>query len=512
MKMPLTGWPIFVLFLAVFLTAYAPVVLTSYAFFDDYENLLKGPQAGEIARIAEGRPLNALCRQIFLHGAMDIEDLRTLRFVGIVGLAVLAWSVFRLLVRTGWGQVQSFCVGVILCTTLPFQVYTAWAIAAFNVFAALASGLAFTLAERAFDEKKCLPKALLGAGASLALLAALTIHQSAAMFFWVFAAVMLLKPDTPLRTMLRRFGWYGLIASVGMLLGFGVYQLGLALNPGVAARTGLVHDLPLKAVWFLLEALPNALNFALLSPAYWFFSDGSATLSPFHRGVDILIAWSVLGTIVGGLMLYVRGTRQERLGQLGIVLLLLPLSYAPSLLIAESGATYRTLSGLASVVVVAAFFALHGYLRPLRRFCPPFRAGWANAVMGGGALASVLSAAYHVQTYLVAPQVRELEIMRSQLSAGDLAQARGIYVIRPAWQDTLAPLARYDEFGRPSSAMRPWTAGFMVALLLRDMAPAQAHLPITAVSADEPIAPPPDSLVVDMRNLRLQAQRDDSGP
>lgn len=166
-------------------------------------------------------------------------------------------------------------MAMILCTTLPFHVYAAWATAAFYPYAALASGLSFALAERSFDEQRCLPKSLLGAGASLTLLTGLTIHQSMAMFFWVFTAVTLLKPDMPPCDMLRRFGWYGMIVMVGMLLGFAVYQLGLALHPSFLARTGIVQDIPDKMVWFLCEAFPNALNFALLSPAHWFFSDGS---------------------------------------------------------------------------------------------------------------------------------------------------------------------------------------------------------------------------------------------
>ena len=102
MKVQFTGWPVFGLFLAVFLTAYAPVLLTPYAFSDDYPNLAAGPQEAEIAeKIREGRPLLALGTRLFLHTATDIEDLRSLRFMGIVGIALLAWSVFHILVRTG---------------------------------------------------------------------------------------------------------------------------------------------------------------------------------------------------------------------------------------------------------------------------------------------------------------------------------------------------------------------------------------------------------------------------
>ena len=503
MKVLFPGWAAFGMFLAVLLTAYAPVLMTTYAFSDDYGSLAKDKEA--VGYITEGRPLLALSKYFFFRVATAIEHLVWLRFVGIVGLAGVAWSVFHLLVRTGWGRVQSFCVAVVMCTSLPFQVYEAWAGSSLDSFAALVSVYAFFLGERAFKTAQRRLKWRLTAGASLALLAGLTIHQAAAMFFWVLVAVVVLKPETPLDEAVHRFGWYGLIAAVGLLGGLGVVELGLALNPDVPARSGLAQDIPLKVVWFLFEALPNALHFALLSPS-WLFSGDGPTLSSFQRGVDILLAWGALDVIAGGLALYFQGTRPARLGKVGLAGAILLLSYAPNLVIAENWATYRTLSGLSSIVVLYALFACHGYAHYLRW---PFAPGWAHAVMGSVALASVLSAMYHVQTYFVAPQVRELALMRSQLAREELSQARGIYVIRPAWWETLAPLVRYDEFGRPSSLVRPWTVRHMVVVLLRAMAPDHAALPVTAVFADDPIDPPPDSLVIDMRNLRLQAQRND---
>ena len=508
MKVQFTGWPAFGLFLAVFLTAYAPVLTASYAFYDDYQSLTPWQQGALIThKIHEGRPLLALGTRLFLHTTTDIEDLRLLRFVGIGGIAMLAWGVFRLLVRTGWSRVRSFCVGVIIGTTFPFQVYVAFVTAAFNIFAALASGLAFTLGERAFTEQGRLSQWLLGAGASLALFIGITIHQSAAMFFWVFAAIAVLKSDTPLGDVLRRFGWYGLIVMVGLLLGFVLYQMRAFLYPGVPVRTGLVHDIPEKVVWFLLEPLPNALNFALLSPAHWFFSDGSPVRSAFHRTVDIVIAWSVFVFIIGGLMLYLRGTLKERLWRLGIAVSLLPLSYAPNLLVGENNATYRTLVSLTAVLIVYALFAFRGYTEHLRRPLTPVS---TSAVMGSVALASVLSATYHVHTYFVVPQVRELNIMRSQLAQQDIAQARGIYVIRSRRWDTLAPLVQH-EFGRPSS-VGAWAPDAMASLLLREMASDYADLPVVVVAADDPIEPPPGSLIVDMGTLLRQAQRDDRRP
>ena len=461
-----------------------------------------------IQKIAEGRPLHALLTDVIsLTAARDIGDLRYLRFVGVLGIAVLAWSVFRLLVRTGWGQVQSFCVCVIMATTPSFQVYAAWATTAFYSYSALVSGLAFALADRAFDEQSRLPKWLLGAGASLALLIALTIYQPAAMFFWVFAAVVVLKPETSQRDMLRRLGWYCMIVTAGLLLGFVVYLLGSYLYLDHLSRGGLVQDILRKVVWFFRDPLPNAVNFVSLSPSHWLFPEKPLFVDRFHRAVNISLGGSIFIFVLGGLTLYFQGTRKERLQKLGVAVSLLPLSYLPQLVAFHRSAVYRGLLSLTSIVVMYMFIAFRGYAQHLRYSLSPF---WAHIALGSVALVSALSATYHVQTYFVAPQAQELEIMRSQLAQEDISSVRGIYVICSTWRDTLAPLVRYDEFGFPSSATS-WTASAMVFLLLREMAPDYAHLPITVVSADAPIEPPPDSLVVDMRNLRLQAQRDDRG-
>lgn len=63
----------------------------------------------------------------------------------------------------------------------------------------------------------------------------------------------------------------------------------------------------------------------------------------------------------------------------------------------------------------------------------------------------------------------------------------------------IAPGARYDEFGMPSSA-KPWAPTAAVYLLLREIDPSRAELPIRLAPAGAP-APPPGAFVVDMRRL-----------
>ncbi len=492
-------WFILSLFLIFFSSLYSSVLTTDYAFLDDYQALVEGPQGHPTRRsMREGRPLQALGLYLYLQTAKEIEDLRCARFAGILGISLLAWSVFYLLVREGWKRFPSVCVGVFMCTTLPFQVYAAWGTIANQPFAALASGGALLLSDRAFQAPRRHLKLLLTAGAILLLLLALTSFQPAAMFFWVFAAVVLLKPQTPLHDMLRRFGWYSMIASVGLLLGFVIYQLNSVLDPDLILRAGLVHNLPLKTAWFFIEALPNALLFSFLSPARWLLSEGNDPLTFSYRIMDICLAWIIFLIIVRGLVLYFHGTRKDRLWKCGIALVLLLFSYTPNLVVAENWATYRSLSSLTSVLVVLMCLALRGYVRCLR--CRLFP-GCLNMIGGCVTVGGAILAAYHVHTYFVVPQSQELAVMRDELMRKPLSQVDGIYVIGSKKGNTLAPLQRY-EFGLPSSSDTV-TARDMALLLIREGGEEKARLPVTAGPADAPLNPSPTDLVVDMRTLSL---------
>lgn len=123
MKARVANWAALGLFLAVFLTVYSPVLHTDYAFLDDYHDLAGGPHGWSITKkMREGRPLYALATRLFLQSATHIEDLRYARFVGVVGIGLVAWLVFLILTRSGWSRFQAFCVGVIIGSSLPFQV------------------------------------------------------------------------------------------------------------------------------------------------------------------------------------------------------------------------------------------------------------------------------------------------------------------------------------------------------------------------------------------------------
>ncbi len=491
---------VFALFLIFFLLCYASVLSTDYGFFDDYPVIDPDSQELRINKmISEGRPLYALITHVYLQMEPGIEDLRYARLFGIFGISLLGLSLFNIFVREGCDKFQSFCVGVIICSTLPMQVYVAWGITSPFPFAAFISGFAFLLCNRAFDEGNLFLKLLIATGSILMMLIALLIYQSAAMFFWCFSAIFFLMKSKPLYDIFRRLAWSLLIFTFAMSLGLIVYKLGTILTPNIPRRGDFVQNIPDKVVWFLSEVLPNSLNFSLLSPSSWFFPNISTILSSFHRAIDISIAGIVAVIIAGGLVLYFQGTVKERLCKLGIAASLMVLSYSPNLIVENSYAAYRTLSSITSVVVIYVYLAFRGYIHHRYSIFSSIR---INIAIGCVATIFSLLAAYHVYTYFVAPQARELAIMRSQLAKGELSQVQSILVVRPdGWKDTLAPLMRYDEFGMSSSSPG-WTIPHMVRLILRETAPKYVALPVIVVSPDHPTELPFDSFVVGMRNLK----------
>ncbi|NOT56672.1 MAG: hypothetical protein HOP18_18900 [Deltaproteobacteria bacterium] len=479
-----SSWGMFLFFLTVFSLCYASALLTSYGFSDDYP-LLGGALRGELLFgqvVAGGRPVYAILLKLFFSWVRDIDDLRYGRIFSVVGIAWVALHFYRALIRQGWTLAESVLVTLIVCTLPSFQVYAAWATVGFYVYAVLAASGAWILLERALGT----PGAAIRWGLTLAAfflqLVAITIHQSAAMFFWVFAALRLGEPESRFRDVWHRLGWYSLFMGGNLLCGFGVHKLAVILY-GLSglpqARSTITVDWEGKLDWFLHEPLKNALGGFFLWPS---------------DSVSLVVAL-VIG---GGLGLYFHGGMAERLRRGLILLLLLPASYAPNLVVMENWASYRTLPALSGLVVVYGFFALQGYQRVVRRFFP---VPLTLVTLSGCVLVATGLAAYNVHTRFATLQFREMEFVRARIARAEFSHVSHIFVIgllSPQWQGRITSIVHYDEFDLPSSA-RDWSPRDMVFLLLREMKPEYVTLPITLAPPDDAAIPPADSLVIDMR-------------
>ena len=513
-------WAVFGLFLAIFSAIHLPVLRAEYGVEDDYADFaaevagLPESVTDEFGRemtpgrawrrsVSEGRPLEALAKYLTYRMVSELGHLRYVRFVGILGIALLAWSLYRVLAGAGHDRFRSFCVAALACSALPFQVWVCWATTATHPLAAALSGFAFLLADRAFStppphththrtHQNSKRKWWSAGGAGVVLLAALAIYQPAALFYWVFAAAVLPAPGRTRGDLFRRLRWHCAIAAPALAASYGLAVLGRTLFPLHLDRMALVSDIPGQIERFFLRVFHRAANFALPSPSWPFLPDTDPPEVP--ESADRIVGWVFFLVVSWGLVLYFRTAGGKARWRYAAAIFLLAAAFLPFLVMEQGPLKYRTLAAPSAVIVLYAYFGARGFARALGRRSLP---GLALPI---AALAGVLSAAYHLRVFLVEPQVREMEILRGELTGRDFSGVRRIVLLQPTPLHTLAPF-RHLEFGRPSSAWE-LPARAMVFLTLRETAPAQARLPVVRVPGDAPPPTPgPGDLVVDLKFL-----------
>ena len=254
----------------------------------------------------------------------------------------------------------------------------------------------------------------------------------------------------------------------------------------------LVSDIPGQIEWFFLRVFHLAANFALPSPSWLFLPDSDPP--EVVESVDRIVGWAFFLVVSWGLVLYLRTAGGKARCRYGAAIFLLGAAFLPVLVLEQGPLNYRMLAAPSALIVLYAYFGARGFARALRRRSLP------EPALAAAALAGLLSAAYHLRVFLVEPQVREMEIVRRELTGRDFSGVRRIVVLQPTPLHTLAPF-RHLEFGRPSSAWE-LVARVMVFLTLRETAPAQAHMPVVRVPGDAPPPTPgPGDLVVDLKFL-----------
>jgi hypothetical protein len=398
------------------------------------------------------------------------------------------------------------CVSI--ATLASFQVYISWAAIGEAPYVAMLGGLAFLRLRSGFDLRGR-AAVVRGAQAAALLLCALLIYQPAAMFFWVFAAIDLLRPAQRLRLAWLKFGQSLVVAAVASFFAYAAVRIGVHFYGGAfSGRTNLMHDLVGKARWFWNEPIVNSLGMFGLLPTE-------------------TVAIAVVILIAAGILLLHSDAGRHAFGFLGLAAALVPLSYLPNLAVAEEFASYRSIGALASLLTLYVWLALSGIWQSLRRastivariaavalaallsfvflaliILPLWRpeervsidtpAGWPEllvfvvvfaaitglallpqrpaAAFGAIALAAfvlggALIATRNVTSLVIRPQSTELELLRAELEGRRAAQR--VVFVKPNGAQGAAPLARYDEFGLPSTYF-PWVPGPAVVLVSRE--------------------------------------------
>jgi hypothetical protein len=509
------------------LAAYLPAIVVPYAYMDDYFVLAwREGLGGDFFRTATsfGRPLHGFSLWGVFSLATDPESLRLVRLLALVGvmlLAVLLYYALRQAQVNEWVAAGA-CVSVV--TLAAFQVYVAWASAAEVPYVAALGGLAWLTLRSGVGLQARVLAIRCAAAAGLLLLALLT-YQPAAMFFWVFAAIDALRPAETLRGAARKLGLGLGVAAVAMFFAYVAVRIGVHFYGGAnSGRTNLVHDFVAKARWFWNEPIVNSFGMFGLVPT-----------------ASITLAIAIVAA--AGIVLLHLELGRASVGFLGLAVALVPLSYAPNLAVSEQFASYRSIGALSALLALYVWLGLWGIARALGGYalaasvafltlvlivrpiwrpaarvsidalthgpelgalvlllaCGAAIAFWSpRGALAAGvicfAVAATIVAARNVTTLFVKPQSIELQMLRSDL-ASPPTRKRVVFV-KPNWNQGPAPLARYDEFGLPSTYFA-WVPGPATQLLLGERHP---KLDILAWDEPDTNAGPGDSFV-DMRKL-----------
>ena len=453
-----------------FLIVYSSSILVPYAFSDSYAVLyaaMRHQVSSEAGlQVASGRPLDAILYTWIFTPMRGIGDLRYLRVAGVIGIAALTTVAYRALGRTDLPRPLAIALPLLIGLAPAFQVYAAWSIMALDPWGAFLGGLAFTMIGSSSTQSWHRITI-----SFVILTGALAIYQPAAMMFWLFAGIAWLTSAETLnlRDVIRAGAVMGaaLTAEYALAKGLPFVLYGHANTLG---RTALVTDFLQKNEWFFDQPLRDALNLPLIAPRTW-------------------VAWTVAVFITRGLWLYFPRSPITRSIRLALATILLFLAYLPNLLVAENFSTYRTQVALTSLVWLYTALALVGWLRGTR---------WERALPVFAVLAVVTCAglaARNVTLEFALPQATEYRMVAHALRESKLQGTKHFYFVLAKWNDTLAPLVRYDEFGLPSSS-QPWVPRAMAWLILQARHSRYAALVSSASVGDGPA--PPGSTVIDL--------------
>ncbi len=260
-------------YVAIFLLMYSACYVIPYAFYDDYDNLYQADTVGSAVDMAtpvrNGRVIEGYLYRLTFAIVHNLDQLRFVRLIAVIGIGLCAWLTFVLLRRAGMRYWPAFCIPIAVFALPGYQVFVAWSISAFHSYGVLLSGAALLVTERALSTPFTRRFWALISLAVLMELASMMIYQPGAMMYLFFAAIVIFVGQLDVVPSLQRLGVY-----LGVtFLAIGVDDVSLHSLPGLIlgqssdSRTQLVHDIPGKIEWFLKQPLRNALNFYSLSSA-----------------------------------------------------------------------------------------------------------------------------------------------------------------------------------------------------------------------------------------------------
>ncbi len=419
----------FFIFLAVFVAlvvAYWPAITAQYLYHDDVVYFMTSPTRleppGSLYNVAIGRFLGAnllIGLGLLVH---SISDLNIIRFLGLLQLSICGFLFARWLRKHFLSLPSSLLIAIATFTLPPFQIMVSQAGMGFQpvgiFFALLAAFSAYWVPTLGWNPKNLFNKNILFS--VLLLLAALSVYQPAAMFFWAILGFVLLFSSKPLKELaahVLHFVWSGLIAFVfyGVMLDQ-TKKYFIKFNLWGYNPYSLTGDYAGKIKWFFDEPMISVLNLWNVFP-------------------QALYANLFLGFVLGAVVLKVVRLRQgkaldwKRLMFVFIILSgLVFAAFLPNLATESNIFFYRCAPALMALML---FFAMASAREYLDVFKKANKFLLFSIVLGCVALCGIVSAHQTIYQHRIVPSQREWKLFLGTLLQANLNQYNRIYVIEP---------------------------------------------------------------------------------
>ena len=318
------------------------------------------------------------------------------------------------------------------------------------------------------------------------------IYQSNALFAVVpLAAVLLLRPGRSLAEHARWTTVHLCVLCVALLIGFMCVEL--TFDAGVVEQSERMHfetNVLAKLAWFVTQPVANSLALFALRDKY---NTGAALFWAAAAASALVISF---GWRFGP------ATWSHRARWLVCALVLPFVAHGASLASAAWVNGYRTLFGLAGLVVVLLVFGMRS-LRVAGRITLRTQ----HAVLAAFVAVATVSAGYNAYALLAKPQSREWTAMREAADRVPLDIDTSVYIITPLLSERSTRRLFADEFGSLSSDS-DWVPKEMFKTAMRerlpDGLPPQCSFTL-ASGHDVPDAASNFDAVIDLRRFKYEA-------
>lgn len=419
---------------------YFPAFTGYFVVHDDYA--VWAPERDKPLQIVAmkgiGRPVAGYLLRELRTLVGSVSDANIVRFITVAILSIVATLLYLWMTKNSIKRVNALLLTVVIFTLPAFQVQVVWLTAAPGTYAALAAAISGLFGAN-LRGGGWIRKIIFVFFSIVAGLVSLATHQTAAMFYWVVGAVMLVSIDVRFwRQRLRSILYFFAVSFVTIGVYFAAASLLIDQPEGWAATPyswAVTADFAGKASWFLRSPLLDAVNLWNIFPT-----------AAFALGFALVLGAGLLCDILSS----VRGVHEadERralvgscLWRFGLLLLLFPLSLLPNLAAKGTTSSYRSLVALSPVIVIALYWGLSRlfYFAFFRRSDILI-----SSLLGLAALTGFFAASYTITNYYVLPHTMELKYFMMSLQNSDLEKYEEIHVLEP---EDRSVRCRYDEFG-----------------------------------------------------------------